>query len=385
MRLSIVFVHYRTPDLLARSIAALRRGLALAGVEVPEAEWLVVDNGSDAAGRERIERLGVRRLDPGGNVGYAAGVNLGVARSTGDRLLVLNPDVLVRPGCVGALLAALGADPRGTAVVGPRFYWDSGGRLLLPPAERRSRRAEAAAVLARRHPRAARRARAAWRRHARRHWSAREPLPSHALSGALLAFHRAVWDRVGPFDEGFRLYFEEVEWLERVRRSGGAARYVPGAEAVHLYDQSARAEPAARTWFEESARRFRRLHYGAASAAALEALGRRLPAGPGPAPGLRELVDGSLDLAGLGAAGDRPLWIEVSPRPEGFPAAAERWTRGPAGAWRLPEEVVRRAATGPWYLTVADDAGRELARARLPVAEPAPAEVEALPVAGEGG
>jgi GT2 family glycosyltransferase len=364
MRLSIVLVHYRTPDLLARSIAALRRDLALAGVEVPEAEWLVVDNGSDASGRARIEGLGVRRLDPGGNVGYAAAVNLGVARSTGERLLVLNPDVIVRPGCAGALLAALGTDPERTAVAGPRFSWDCAGRLLLPPAERRSRRAEAAAVLARRHPRAARHARAAWRRHARRHWRAREPLASHALSGALLAFHRAVWRRVGPLDEGFRLYFEEVEWLERVRRAGGAGRYVPAAEAVHLYDQSAGAEPAAAGWFDASARRFRRLRYGATFAAALEALDRVLPRGPGPAAGLPELSPRGLDLAALEGA-EGPLWIEVSPRPEGFPAAAERWPQGGEGAWRLPDEIARRSGPGPWYLTVADDRGRELARGVL--------------------
>lgn len=395
MRLSIVFVHYHTPELLARAVVALRRDLAGEGVEVPPSEWLVVDNGSDAAGRERIEALGVRRVDPGGNVGYAAGVNLGVARSRGDRLLVLNPDVLVRPGCTRALLAALGSGPETASVAGPRFTWDCAGRLLLPPADPRTRRAEVAAVLARRHPAAARRARAAWRRHARRHWRAREPLPSFALSGAFLAFHRAAWERAGPMDEGFRLYFEEAEWLERIRRAGGTARHVPGARAVHLYDQSARAEPAARGWFEESARRFRRLRYGRVFTAALEALDRRLPGGLDPGGHLRELSDGGLDLARIRSqfrersrrdhgTDSGTLWVEVSPRPEGFPAAAEPCPPGRTEPWRLPEEVARRADPGPWYVTVADDRGRELVRGILPPMPPRPEGTGPAEPAGTG-
>ena len=365
MRLSIVLVHYHTPELLVRAVEALRRDLADEGVEVPPSEWLVVDNGSDAAGRERIEGLGVRRLDPGGNVGYAAGVNLGVARSTGERLVVLNPDVLVRPGCLGALLAALGDGPETAAVAGPRFTWDRAGRLLLPPADPRTRRAELAAVLARRHPAAARRTRAAWRRHARRHWRAREPVASVSLSGALLAFHRTVWDRVGPLDEGFRLYFEEAEWLERIRRAGLAGRYVPGARAVHLYDQSARAEPDARGWFEESARRFRRLRYGGPFTAALEGLDRILPQGGRFAPKLPGPPAGGLDLHRLRGARrfpSGPLWVEVSPRPEGAPAAAEVCPAERTDPWRLPEDVTLRAGPGPWYVTVVDDRGRELDR-----------------------
>jgi hypothetical protein len=98
--------------------------------------------------------------------------------------------------------------------------------------------------------------------------------------------------------------------------------------------------------------------------AALEALDRVLPRGPGPAAGLPELSARGLDLAAFEGA-EGPLWIEVSPRPEGFPAAAERRPQGGEGAWRLPDEIARRSGAGPWYLTVADDRGRELARGVL--------------------
>src|SRR5687767_12429639 len=136
MRLAVVLVHYHAAELARAAVAALRADLAGTGVET---EWLLVDNGSDAGERELLAGLGVERLDPGENLGYAGGVNLGVARACADALLLMNPDVLALPGCVPALLARLHA---GAAVAGARFFWDRGRRLLLPPAQQRQRRDE---------------------------------------------------------------------------------------------------------------------------------------------------------------------------------------------------------------------------------------------------
>lgn len=343
MRLALILVHYHTPDLAAAAVGALRADVAdLQG----DAEWIVVDNGSDAAGRAVLESLPVRRIDPGANLGYAGGVNLGVASSTAEALIVMNPDVLVFPGCVPALLDRL---RQGAAVAGPAFYWDRGRRMLLPPAEERSRSAELLGVLA------APIARRRWRWHARRHWEARAAVASWSLSGSLLAIRRDAWERVGPFDEGYRLFFEETDWLLRARRLGLRSEYVPGAEAVHLYNQSAAREPRSQGWFEESARRFRRQHYGAAFSAVLESLSRREARVP-------ELPRASvLDLP-PGAA-----WVEVSPNTAGFPAAAERLAPG-ARSWSLPAEIAERMPGGRWIAQVTDGAGRELLRAGLEAA-----------------
>jgi GT2 family glycosyltransferase len=323
-----------------------------------DVEWLLIDNGSDEPGRALLESLPVERIDPGTNLGYAGGVNLGVARSSAEMVVLMNPDVLVLPGCLAALAEALQS---GAAVAGPRFFWDAGQRMLLPPAEPRTRRDELLAVLAKRGPGWALRARRRWRRHARRHWLAQRPLPSHALSGSLLALRRSAWERVGPFDERFRLYFEETDWLERARRQGLTAWYVPAARAVHLHDQSAMREPRSRQWFEESARRFRELHYGAWFAGLIEGLDGRLPKSP--AEDLPELPADGLDLAGARF----PLWIEVSPNPAGFPAAAERLTGPPAGKWTLPVEVAERLPPGILRIRLIDDEGREIDGVRYSV------------------
>jgi len=314
--LAIVLVHYHTPLLAAESVAALRADLGNTGIET---EWLLVDNGSDAEERALLESLPVERIDPGANLGYAGGVNLGVARSTAETVIVMNPDVLVLPGCVSALLDRLSS---GAAVAGPAFYWDRGCRLLLPPAEERTRRYELLSLIA------PDRARRRWRRHARSHWEARSPLASFSLSGSLLAIRRDAWE---PFDEGYRLFFEETDWLLRVKRRGLRSEYVPGARAIHLYNRSAVREPRSQQWFEESARRFRERHYGAWFARLLETLG---PASK--ARQLAEVPEDGIDLSGFRF----PLWIEISPNPTGFPAAAERLEAPPPGGWwRLPEEI----------------------------------------------
>jgi GT2 family glycosyltransferase len=260
----------------------------------------------------------------------------------------------VLPGCLGALVAALGS---GAAIAGPRFYWDEGRRILLPPAEERRRASELLALLATRDERWAVRARRRWRRHARRHWEAERPLASHALSGSLLALSRDAWERVGPFDEGFRLYFEETDWLRRAERIGLPAWYVPAAEAIHLHGRSAVQEARSGAWFEESARRYRERHYGRWFADLLRAIDRRPRRRP-PA-SLTPVPSEGMDLSGF----PFPLWVEVSPNPTAFPAAAERLAAPPAGAWRLPAEVVERLAGAGLSVRVVDAEGRELARA----------------------
>lgn len=385
--LAVVLVHYHTPALAAEAMAALIRDLQAEGERGPTAEiapgdveWLLVDNGSDAAGRELLAGLPVRLLEPGRNLGFAGALNLAVASSCAPLLLLMNPDVLVMPGCIGALVRCLRA---GAAAAGPRFYWDSERRFLLPPTEVRTRRDEVLSWLATaRGGRWAERARRRSRAHCRRHWAAAAPMRSYDLPGSLLAVTREAWQHIGGFDEGYRLYFEETDWLMRLRQAGLEARFVPGAEAVHLVGRSAAAEGQAGRWFEDSARRFRRRYYGEWFAQGLERAARwgaargwggggarHLPGetgGDGGSSGETEIPPDGLDLGGY----PRPVWVEVSPRAEGFPAAAEQVADGQAERWRLPAEIEQRLAEETWYVTVTDDRGRELGRYRLGVADP---------------
>ena len=300
MRIAVILVHYRTPELAAAAVEALRRDAGGSGFEI---EGILVDNGSDEAGRAVLEGLGFERIDPGENLGFAGGVNLGVSRSRAETIVVMNPDVVVLH------------------------------------------------------------ARRRWRRHARRHWEARAPLASYALSGSLLALTRAAWNRVGPFDEGYRLYFEETDWLRRAASLSLPARYVPAAEAIHYHGRSAVQEARSGGWFEESARRFRERHYGRWFAALLERLDRRPRRAPEAPPDA--IAEKGLDLSVY----PFPLWVEVSPNRSRFPAAAERLAAPIAETWRLPAEIVGRLAGSELALQVVDARGRELACRSLHLGE----------------
>ncbi len=345
MELSIVLVHYHTPELLGPCLEALAAAVAGAGL-AGRAEAVIVDNGGAPAELAPVAGLTTRIADAGGNRGFAAGVNLGVAATTGANVVLMNPDVEVEVGTLEALLAAL---EQGFDVVGPQLVWDRNARLLLPPTEVRSRSAELRRQLAGGGARAQAAARTQWRRHAWRHWKATGPTPSFELSGALLAARRGSFERFGPFDEGFFLYFEETEWLRRVRRGGGRAGFVPQARARHAFARSSIREPSAARWFAESAERFAQLAWGDGFLRAIEErVGSR--AGSIPEPPLSP----QLILTG------RPGWVEVSPSAGGFPAAAERIPAGELQAWHLPPEVVDSWAAGTClFLREVDDEGHE--------------------------
>jgi GT2 family glycosyltransferase len=367
MHVSAIIVHYRAPELAAAAAAAVADDCRVSGIRW---EILVVDNGRSARDRallterlqDRLRDQPWRLLDPGENLGYAGGLRYGVDASSGDGLLLMNPDVLVRPGCISALIHALGA---GADAAGPRFYWDRGARMLLPPAEERTHTAEILSRLARPSPAVARAMRRRWRRHARRHWQARETIESEALSGALLAVRRATWNELGPFDEAFRLYFEETDWLRRLTRRGGAAVYVPTAEAVHLYDRSASTEPRSSAWFRESQELFQRRWYGDGFARMLSLLDR-LPERLRPEISAAPATEGAptIDLP-LPPGPEPPAWVELSPSPLGVPAAAEpleaeRVAAGPGTLrWSLPEEIWHRLPAGRYRVQASTTSGDE--------------------------
>lgn len=356
VELAVVLVHYHAPRTLAAAIEALERDLDAGHIT---AEWRLVDNGSTTAERAELERLAKPLVEGGGNRGFAAGVNRGVASTTAGAVLLLNPDVMVFPGCARALLDELA---RGAGAAAPKLYWDRDRRYLLPPGEERSRRWELLALAAKRWPRCAERARRRSRRDARRHWEARGSLESRRLSGAAIAISRAAWSRVGPFDEGYRLYFEETDWLLRLEAAGLGARQAAGAEAVHGFAHSTKDEPHAGIWFEESARRFRARHYGGWFAGLHDRLARALGdprRGAGSPPPCR---DGELASALAGVAADRELWLELSPNREGFPAAGERVRGRDLAAWRPPFALMRASGLPGMSLCATTDQGRELGR-----------------------
>jgi GT2 family glycosyltransferase len=90
-------------------------------------EIVVVDQAPEAVALPR--GLADRVVRPGRNLGFAGGTNAGIAAATGDFIALVNDDVLVEPGWLGALEEALAADPGAAAAQGVNLLLDDLGRI----------------------------------------------------------------------------------------------------------------------------------------------------------------------------------------------------------------------------------------------------------------
>jgi hypothetical protein len=158
-------------------------------------------------------------------LGYAANLNLGLARTTGDAIVAANPDAVPEPGAIAALLAVMVAHER-CGVAGPAMVYPDGR-----PQPSRRRFPTVSGTLVRRTP---------LRRvvHQPGHYHLDEPAPTEPVQcdwmlGGFLLLRRAMLDELGGFDEGFRLYGEDIDLQYRAMRTGWERWYVPGAVVRH--------------------------------------------------------------------------------------------------------------------------------------------------------
>ena len=233
MLLSTVIVHYRTLATLPACLRAI--AVSSAGLET---ETVVVDNHSGDGVGEVLGRdfPQVRLLINPGNFGYARAVNRGIAETSGEFVLVMNPDCTLDPGAVGALIGYLRAQPR-TAIVGPRIVNPDGSLEF-------SARAfpDQLAFLFNRYSLLTR-----WfpdnpysRRYLLTDWDHATVRDVDWLSGACLMVRREAIRQVGPMDERFFMFNEDVDWCRRMKQAHWTVTYVPEAGAVHHVGASRR-------------------------------------------------------------------------------------------------------------------------------------------------
>ncbi len=354
--MDVIIVHCHAAASVREAVAALQ--LDAGGTNI-RLNIVIADNGSTPEERVLLQSLDIHYLDSGRNAGYAGAVNIAFPATSSDVVILMNEDVIVLPGCLRALYTALMS---GASVAGPQFYWDRDCTFALPCTEERTRHNERLKVAGKRNLTQLRRARTAWREHARRHWRTTGSLATTALSGALLAFRRDTWTAIGPFDEGFPLYFEEDDWLIRAARADLLCLYVPSARAIHLHNSNLAHEPERVQWEAESFRRFGDRYYGERFMRRLSLAAKRERVAMD-WPDLATDRDGAIGLD-ISAYDARPLWIELTPSPLGFPAATTRISDPRTELWHLPP-LRGLEFLETFYLQLVDDAGRELCGCRV--------------------
>ncbi len=247
-RVGIVTVAYNSDDVLPGFLA----GIA-AAVDEPVAT-VVVDNNPSSGDSEGIARAhGAEYLALPANPGYGGAMNAGVRLlpPSVDWLVLANPDIVLGPGSLGAIVAH-GRTSDDIGAVGPRIRNEDGSTYPSARAVPSLRTGIGHAMLGPVWPGNP------WTR-AYRNDSDESTVVRDAgwLSGACVAVRRSVFEEIGGFDEGYFMYFEDVDLGMRIGRAGYRNVYFPDAWVVHAGGHSTQgaSERMIRA-HHDSARRF---------------------------------------------------------------------------------------------------------------------------------
>jgi len=233
MDLSHILVNYRLREPLLEVLASLPD--AASGLH---SETVVIDNspGDGTAEALAAKFPAARIITNSENVGYARAVNQGLRATTGEFVLVMNPDCEVPAGAIRTLVDHLRSHPR-AGIAGPRILNPDGtleysARAFPDPFTFLFNRYSLLTRLFPRNP---------WsRRYLMTDWDHASVREVDWLSGACMVVRRAAIDEVGPMDEAFFMFNEDVDWCRRMKRAGWAVVYVPEATVVHHIGASRR-------------------------------------------------------------------------------------------------------------------------------------------------
>ena len=184
-------------------------------------EVVIVDNASTDGSAEEIEGLWpqvslIRNQD---NRGLASGNNQGIAATTGEYVIICNPDLVFTGNTIGELVRCLERRPR-AAIVGGRMLTPEGG--LHTSVGDLPRLRDAMLGTARTGP-------YWWTQ-----WSHDEERAVGHVLEACYAVRRAAIEEVGPQDAGFFMNWEGLDWAARFAARGWETWFCPSAEVIHV-------------------------------------------------------------------------------------------------------------------------------------------------------
>jgi N-acetylglucosaminyl-diphospho-decaprenol L-rhamnosyltransferase len=220
-----IVVNYQSASVLPACVASLLAD----GV----AQVVVVDNGHRRGHHDEA----VTWVAAGANLGYGQAANLGAAWCGEGDLLICNPDIVVTPGTLRHLVAALAAD-NAAAVVGPQLKNLDG--TIYPSARTFPSLADAAGhgLIG-----------LVWpdnpfsRRYRLLDWDHGQRRAVDWVSGACFLIRRQAWAGLGGFDARYFMYMEDVDLCWRAGRQGWRVLYDPAGEVVHAQGVSADTTP----------------------------------------------------------------------------------------------------------------------------------------------
>jgi GT2 family glycosyltransferase len=223
--LSILIVSWNCKRMLADCLDSLRDQLSSYRHEI-----IVVDNASSDGTSEMIRRNypDVVFLESGANLGFARGNNLALAVTHGKYIFLINPDVVVVSDCFRSMLQYL-EEHREVGMMGPQIVGSDGGiqRSCMREPTLWNQLCRALAL-----DRFATRSRtfAGYLMGDFQHDAIREV---EILNGCFWLVRREALQQVGPLDDRFWMYGEDLDWCRRFRAAGWKIVFFPEAQTVH--------------------------------------------------------------------------------------------------------------------------------------------------------
>ncbi len=210
-------------------------------------EIIIVDNASTDGTPERLKACfpDVRLVQSDRNLGFTKATNQAIELSTGDYLLWLNTDTILRPDSLPNLVQFLEARPQ-VGIVGPKVLNADGS---FQPQCRRGLPTPLASLF--------------YLLKLNRLWPDNRTVGQYlltylpvdnpnqvdAVSGCCLLARRQVWDDIGLLDEDIFGFGEDIDWCVRAKNAGWEVWYYPGSEIVHLKGQGGvHARPYHKVW-----------------------------------------------------------------------------------------------------------------------------------------
>lgn len=229
-RVSIITVNYNQTSLTCALLKSLRK------VSYPDVEVIVVDNGSvdDPTKVITEDYREVKFMRSEKNLGFAGGNNLGIGTATGKYLLFLNNDTEVDSGFLEPLVHLFETNPEAGAASPKILYYESNGVIQY---------AGSTCV----NPYTGRNKRVGFmEKDLGQHDQLR---PTDLAHGAAMMVPRSVIEKVGIMPEFFFLYYEEIDWCERIKKAGYNIYFVPASRVYHKESMSVGKNSTLKTYY----------------------------------------------------------------------------------------------------------------------------------------
>lgn len=265
-RLAVVILNYRRAALTIDCLRSLESEIAA----FPDRHVVVIEQNSDDGSADAIADA-IRQHKWGAwitlvrspvNLGFAGGNNLGFRTIEAQNYLLFNSDARATPGCIRELLDALELH-REVGAIGPRLQ-DPDGTPQISCFRYRSPITEfldaaGTSVLDR-----------MFRKLLVPMGVFDEPTEPQWESFACIMLRRAMIEQIGPMDDGYFMYFEDIDYSRKMRKAGWRILHWPAAQVVHLRGGSSSVKSAMKArkrvpkYYYEARSRYYAKFYGGA-------------------------------------------------------------------------------------------------------------------------